>query len=232
MQPVRFRPFALRLVRGPDGCVAGRGSHGRRGPRAHRRSPAAIHLRGRATGRSHPVLMRFVTTRALRPTVPSGADADRQSPSVNGVSLRTAMLEGLAPDGGLYVPETIDCWQQGELARLRNRTLTEIAYRALRPYTRPELDATTFEAVVVAALNFPIPLVEVEPHIYALELFHGPTLAFKDVGARTMARLLASLDTGDQPLTVLAATSGDTGSAVAHAFHAVPHTRVVVLYPE
>jgi threonine synthase len=86
--------------------------------------------------------------------------------------------------------------------------------------------------VVVEALNFPIPLIEVEPRIYALELFHGPTLAFKDVGARTMARLMAAVDTGDQPLTVLAATSGDTGSAVAHAFHGVPHTRVVVLYPE
>jgi threonine synthase len=142
------------------------------------------------------------------------------------------MLEGLAPDGGLYVPEAIEPWSEGELARLGNRTLTEIAYRALRPYTRPELDAATCEAVVVEALNFSIPLVEVEPGIYSLELFHGPTLAFKDVGARTMARLLASLDTGDQPLTVLAATSGDTGSAVAHAFHGVPHTRVVVLYPE
>lgn len=142
------------------------------------------------------------------------------------------MLEGLAPDGGLYVPETIEAWRPDELARLGNRTLTEIAYRALRPYTRPELDATTCEAIVAAALNFPIPLVEVEPDIFALELFHGPTLAFKDVGARTMARLLASLDTGEQPLTVLAATSGDTGGAVAHAFHGVPHTRVVVLYPE
>ena len=148
------------------------------------------------------------------------------------MSLRTAMLEGLAPDGGLYVPEAIEPWQPGELSRLRNRTLTEIAYRALRPYTRGELDAAICEAVVVDALNFPIPLVEVEPGIYALELFHGPTLAFKDVGARTMARLMASLDSGDQPLTVLAATSGDTGSAVAHAFHGVPHTRVVVLYPE
>ena len=156
--------------------------------------------------------MRFVSTRA------AGAP---------GVSLRTAMLEGLAPDGGLYVPEAIEPWQPGELSRLRNRTLTEIAYRALRPYTRGELDAAICEAVVVNALNFPIPLVEVEPGIYALELFHGPTLAFKDVGARTMARLMASLDTGDQPLTVLAATSGDTGSAVAHAFHGVPHTRVV-----
>jgi threonine synthase len=142
------------------------------------------------------------------------------------------MLEGLAPDGGLYVPERIEVWRDVELARLPERTLTEIAYRALRPYTRPELDATTFEAVVAEALNFPIPLVEVEPGIFALELFHGPTLAFKDVGARTMARLMASLDTGDQPLTVLAATSGDTGSAVAHAFHGVPHTRVVVLYPD
>jgi threonine synthase len=162
--------------------------------------------------------MRFVTTRS--------------QPQAEGVSLRTALLEGLAPDGGLYVPETIERLSDGELARLPSRTLTEVAYRALRPYTRGELDASIFEAVVVEALNFPIPLVEIEPRIYALELFHGPTLAFKDVGARTMARLMAALDTGDQPLTVLAATSGDTGSAVAHAFHGVPHTRVVVLYPD
>ena len=171
--------------------------------------------------------MRFVTTRAAR-----AAARDEAADRAVSVSLRTAMLEGLAPDGGLYVPESIEPWREAELARLPERTLTEIAYRALRPYTRPELDATTFEAVVVEALNFPIPLIEVEPGIYALELFHGPTLAFKDVGARTMARLMASLDTGDQPLTVLAATSGDTGSAVAHAFHGVPQTRVVVLYPD
>lgn len=171
--------------------------------------------------------MRFVTTRGR-----TGADGANRSPSPVSVSLRTAMLEGLAPDGGLYVPETIEPWREAEIARLPERTLTETAYRALRPYTRPELDATICEAVVAEALNFPIPLVNVEPGVYALELFHGPTLAFKDVGARTMARLMASLDTGDQPLTVLAATSGDTGSAVAHAFHGVPHTRVVVLYPD
>ncbi len=173
--------------------------------------------------------MRFLSTRAIgrAEAAASAAAADRTA-----ASLKTAMLEGLAPDGGLYVPETVEAWQDGELARLGNRTLTELAYRALRPYTRPELDPAICEALVVAALNFPIPLVEVEPDIYSLELFHGPTLAFKDVGARTMARLLASLDTGEQPLTVLAATSGDTGSAVAHAFHGVPHTRVVVLYPE
>jgi len=163
--------------------------------------------------------MRFLTTRA-----PIG--------SRGGVSFFTALIEGLAPDGGLYVPEAIEPWTADEIARLPNRTLSEVAYRALRPYTRAELDATTHEAVVVEALNFDIPLVEVEPGIFALELFHGPTLAFKDVGARTMARLMASLDTADEPLTVLAATSGDTGSAVAHAFHGVPHTRVVVLYPD
>ena len=163
--------------------------------------------------------MRFLTTRGLRP-------------SHQGVSFHTALIQGLGPDGGLYVPETIEPMPAEELARLPNRTLTEVAYRVLRPYTRGELDATTFEAVVVDALNFPIPLVQVEPNVFALELFHGPTLAFKDVGARMMARLMAALDTGAQLLTVLAATSGDTGSAVAHAFHGVPHTRVVVLYPE
>jgi threonine synthase len=160
--------------------------------------------------------MRFITTRGQAPPV----------------SFKTALFEGLAPDGGLYVPEAIEPWTAGELSRLPRRTLTEIALRALRPFTRGELDATVFEAVLAAALDFEIPLVPVEPAIFALELFHGPTLAFKDVGARVMARLMASLHQGDTPLTVLVATSGDTGSAVAHAFHGVPYTRVVVLYPD
>ena len=160
--------------------------------------------------------MRFVTTTGSAP----------------GVSFTTALFDGLAPDGGLYVPETIEPWTPDELARLPRRTLTEIGLRALRPFTRGELDPAVLEAVVVEALNFEIPLVEVEPGIFALELFHGPTLAFKDVGARVMARVMASLHLADDPLTVLVATSGDTGSAVAHAFHRVPHTRVVILYPD
>jgi threonine synthase len=147
-------------------------------------------------------------------------------------SFRTALFEGPAPDGGLYMPQSVEPWPADELARLPRRTLTEIAWRALRPFVRGEIDLTTLEAVVVEALNFPIPLVQVEPGIHALELFHGPTLAFKDVGARVMARLMAALHEGDEPLTVLAATSGDTGAAVAHAFHRVPHTRVVILYPD
>ena len=160
--------------------------------------------------------MRFITTRGQAPAV----------------SFKTAMFNGLAPDGGLYVPEAIEPWPAAELSRLPRRTLTEIGLRVLRPFTRGELDPTVFEATIAAALDFEIPLVPIEPHVYALELFHGPTLAFKDVGARVMARLMASLHEGDAPLTVLAATSGDTGGAVAHAFHGVPYTRVVVLYPD
>ena len=160
--------------------------------------------------------MRFLTTRGGSPPV----------------SFTTALFAGLAPDGGLYVPETIEPWSADELSRLSRRTLTEIGLRALRPFTRGDLDPATLEAVIVEALSFPIPLVEVQPRVFALELFHGPTFAFKDVGARVMARLMASQHRGDDPLTVLAATSGDTGSAVAHAFHGVPNTRVVILYPD
>jgi len=160
--------------------------------------------------------MRFNTTRGRAPAV----------------SFTEALFEGLAPDGGLYVPDAIEPWTADELARLPRRTLTEIGLRALRPFTRGEIDPATLEAVVVEALNFEIPLVELEPGIFVLELFHGPTFAFKDVGARVMARLMASLHRGSEPLVVLAATSGDTGSAVANAFHRVPNTRVVILYPD
>jgi threonine synthase len=110
-------------------------------------------------------------------------------------------------------------------------TLATIGARVLHPFV-DELEYDALLAIAADALAFPIPLVEVEPGIHALELFHGPTLAFKDVGARMMARLMARLFQGDTPLTILVATSGDTGSAVAHAFHNVPHTRVVILYPK
>ena len=159
--------------------------------------------------------MRYVTTRG-------GA----------AVSFAHALYQGLAPDGGLYVPETIEAWSSAELSRLPRRTLTDIALRVLRPFVRGELDPAVLEAVVVEALDFDVPIVEVQPRIFALELFHGPTLAFKDVGARVMARLMAALHERSEPLTVLAATSGDTGSAVAHAFFRVPNTRVVILYPD
>jgi len=156
--------------------------------------------------------VRFVSTRGTAPAA----------------SLGTALFDGLAPDGGLYIPDPIEAWSPEEIARLPSMSLGDIGVRTLRPFSRG-LDAHTLSFVMRDALDFPIPLVEVEPGIYSLELFHGPTLAFKDVGARVMARLMAALG-GD--VTVLTATSGDTGSAVAAAFHGIASARVVILYPK
>ena len=165
--------------------------------------------------------MRFVTTKSFR---------EPQGQAAPGVSFGFALFEGIAPDGGLYVPESIPRWRPEELGRLPSMTLPDVGARVLQPFV-DELDYDALLSIVQEALAFPIPLVEVEPGLCALELFHGPTLAFKDVGARVMARLMAALFRGDKPLTILVATSGDTGSAVAHAFHDVPHTRVAILYP-
>ena len=148
--------------------------------------------------------------------------------SASSAALGTALFDGLAPDGGLYVPDPIEPWSPEEIGALPSMSLPEIGLRTLRPFARG-IDARTLGAIVNDALDFPIPLVEVEPGIYSLELFHGPTLAFKDVGARVMARLMAVVG-GD--VTVLPATSGDTGSAVANAFHGIASARVVILYPE
>jgi threonine synthase len=163
--------------------------------------------------------MRFVTTRSLA------------EPSA--VSFGFALFEGLAPDGGLYVPASMPHWSADDIEQLapgRNLSLPEVGARVLHPFV-DELPYEQLRSILEDALAFQIPLVEVEPGVHALELFHGPTLAFKDVGARVMARLMAALFQGDNPLTILVATSGDTGSAVAHAFHEVPHTRVAILYP-
>lgn len=160
--------------------------------------------------------MRFVTTRGRSPAV----------------SLATALFEGLAPDGSLYVPASIPPWPPADIAALPSLTLTDLAVRVLRPFTVGEVDDPALVAIARGALDFPLPLVEVEPGVHALELFHGPTLAFKDVGARVMARLMAALHDGGDPITLLVATSGDTGGAVGHAFHGVPHTRVAILYPD
>jgi len=142
------------------------------------------------------------------------------------VSLAEALFAGLAPDGGLYVPTEIG--ELGAPAGIRDLADTgRWVGRALLGGTDPGL----IGRVVDAALDFPVPLVEVEPGLHVLELFHGPTHAFKDIGARFMARLMSELDPGGGRRTVLVATSGDTGSAVAHAFYGVDGYRVVVLFP-
>ena len=149
------------------------------------------------------------------------------------VRLAEALRQGLAPDGGLYVPVDVPVMTAGEWAALRGRTLPEVATALIAPLVADTFDRETLGRLMASALSFPIPLVPLVPGIWALELFHGPTLAFKDVGARSMARWLAATAgaAADGPLTVLVATSGDTGGAVAHAFHGVAGTRVVVLYP-
>ncbi len=144
------------------------------------------------------------------------------------VSLADALFDGLAPDGGLYVPT--------ELPRLPDPPsgVHELADTGawLAPLLLGDIDPDVLERVVRGALDFPVPLIEVEPGLHVLELFHGPTHAFKDIGARFMARLMAALDPGGGRRTVLVATSGDTGSAVAHAFHGLEGYRVVILFPE
>jgi len=152
----------------------------------------------------------------------------RSSPPVPFID---ALFAGTAPDGGLYFPDRFDPLPISSLEALRSADLVETASIVGGHLLRDEISASDLAALVRDALDFPIPLVQVTERVWALELFHGPTRAFKDVGARVQARLLHHFTDGT-PLTILVATSGDTGSAVAQAFHGVPDTRVVVLYPE
>jgi threonine synthase len=149
------------------------------------------------------------------------------------VRLPQALRLGLAPDGGLYVPDAIPVLTPGEWSELRGRPLPEVATALIAPLVAETFGRDELGRLMASALSFPIPLVPMATGVWALELFHGPTLAFKDVGARSMARWLAATAAGGDggELTVLVATSGDTGGAVAHAFHHVAGTRVVVLYP-
>jgi len=147
-------------------------------------------------------------------------------------SLRGAVLRGLAPDGGLYMPVEIARHSPEELEEFRRLPFTEVCYRVVRPFAGAEVPDEILWQIVSEAINFPVKLVSLSPCLHILELFHGPTLAFKDFGARFMARLMGYFVRAEtRPLTVLVATSGDTGSAVAHGFLGVPGIRVVILYP-
>ncbi len=147
-------------------------------------------------------------------------------------SLRGAVLRGLAPDGGLYMPVEIARRSPEELEEFRGLPFTEVCFRVARPFAGAEVPEEVLWQVVSEAINFPVKLVSLSPGLHILELFHGPTLAFKDFGARFMARLMGYFVRGEtRPLTVLVATSGDTGSAVAHGFLGVPGIRIVILYP-
>ena len=147
------------------------------------------------------------------------------------VSLSTALQDGLAPDGGLYVPERFP--DLGPEVFEDCDTIEAVAERLLRPFAEDDPLAEHLPAICEATYGFPVPLREIGRDTSVLELFHGPTAAFKDVGARFLADSLARLnEEADQPLTILVATSGDTGAAVAAAFWQKPNVEVVVLYPK
>lgn len=148
-------------------------------------------------------------------------------------SLQEAVVRGLAPDKGLYMPEKIGRLSPTFFSNIENRGLTEIAKDAANLFFGEDIPKETLDIIVEETLNFEIPLVNVEEGIYALELFHGPTFAFKDVGARFMARVLSYFvkERQQEEVKVLVATSGDTGSAVANGFLGVEGIQVFVLYP-
>jgi len=148
------------------------------------------------------------------------------------VSFKDAVIKGLADDKGLFFPMEIPKLPDSFFQRLPELSISEIAFEFLKPYVGSDLSDKELKELLADALNFDIPLVEVKPNVFSLELFHGPTLAFKDVGARVMARFLSKFVDKNKKVTILVATSGDTGSAVANGFLDVKGIDVVVLYPK
>jgi threonine synthase len=146
------------------------------------------------------------------------------------VSFAQAVKQGLGKQQGLFFPLELPEFELTEIDRLLDLDFVTRSARILSAIIGDEIPAETLEARVREAFAFPAPVVKVEEDIAALELFHGPTLAFKDFGGRFMAQMLA-LVSGNQPVTILTATSGDTGAAVAHAFYGMENVRVVILYP-
>lgn len=151
------------------------------------------------------------------------------------VTLAEAVVKGLAPDRGLYMPERIDRLPKDFFDDIADMSFHDISCRVAQTFFGEDIPADDLRRIVCDTLSFPTPVVEVEPDIYSLELFHGPTLAFKDVGARFMARMLQyfiSRGYDRRKVNVLVATSGDTGSAVANGFLGIDGINVHVLYPK
>jgi threonine synthase len=176
----------------------------------------------------------------------------KQSPNV---SFKTAAITGQAPDKGLYFPTTIPQFTQAQIERFKTLDKATLAFEVMRPYVAGTIDDVSLQQICKETIDFDFPLVTITPAIKALELFHGPTLAFKDVGARFMSRCLgyfakaekinqssssrainnSTIDIEQAPIkinTVLVATSGDTGGAVANGFLGVEGVQVIILYPK
>jgi threonine synthase len=173
----------------------------------------------------------------------------KQSPNVD---FRTAAITGQAPDKGLYFPTEIPKFTAAQIERFKTLDKASLAFEVMRPYVGGTIDDATLKIICVETINFEFPLVPITDTISSLELFHGPTLAFKDVGARFMSRCLGYFSKkaraenatandqksqedktqGEKPNTVLVATSGDTGGAVANGFLGVTGVNVIILYPK
>ncbi|MDX1285687.1 MAG: threonine synthase, partial [Draconibacterium sp.] len=148
-------------------------------------------------------------------------------------TLKEAVVKGLASDNGLFMPEQIRKFDTSFFANIHKLSFQEIAVEVAKLFFGEDVEESSLKEIVFDTLQFDCPLVKVTDSIYSLELFHGPTLAFKDVGARFMARLLHYfLENNKEPVNVLVATSGDTGSAVANGFLGVEGIHVYVLYPK
>lgn len=153
----------------------------------------------------------------------------------NTTSLKNAVVTGLASDRGLYMPSKLNPLPKEFFDNIQDMTFQEIAFEVAKAFFGEDIPAEDLKAIVNDTLSFDCPVAKVEDNIYSLELFHGPTLAFKDVGGRFMARLLGYFNKqegGNDLVNVLVATSGDTGSAVANGFLGVPGIHVYVLYPK
>lgn len=154
---------------------------------------------------------------------------NKQAPEV---SFKDAVIKGIAPDRGLYFPESITPLPASFFERIENLSNQEIAFNAIHQFVSTDIPNNKLKEILKQVLDFDFPVVEIEENVATLELFHGPTMAFKDVGARFMANCLGYFSENEtNEVTVLVATSGDTGGAVANGFLGVAGVKVVILYP-
>lgn len=154
---------------------------------------------------------------------------NKKAPNVN---FRQAAIKGQAPDKGLYFPERIPVIDPAVIEKIEEVSKEQLAFKVMLPYVDDAIDEESLYRIVSETINFPFPLVSITDNIFSYELFHGPTLAFKDVGARFMSRCLGYFSRQQNgKITVLVATSGDTGGAVANGFLKVKGVEVVILYP-
>lgn len=149
------------------------------------------------------------------------------------VTLKDAIMKGLAEDGGLFLPREISRFSDDFILSLNSLSFPETAFFVAKELLKGEVPDTHLREIVNKSITFDAPLIQIEPHVFSLELFHGPSLSFKDFGARFMAQLFRYfLKDSSEKLNILVATSGDTGSAVAHGFLDIPNIHVWILYPK